>query len=125
MDTRKVNKINWWNEKAVKEPMIKKVDVDGDGIPDKVIVDQRQAMQQPIMPQVTYGAGMQGVPFIQPLVIVPFSSPNQPIYHQGYADDMDIEEDFTYEDLYPEDEDEYILDDIMPRKAKKAKKNKR
>lgn len=138
-EAKKVKKINWWSNDARKEPIVVPVDVDGDGVVDKVEVVQPQAMPDmpmyppmmdmpmyppmmempPMMPPMPTEPQYAPVPYIQPLVIVPYSAPAN-LYKEETA-----EEDALYEDLYTEDADEYILDQITRKKGKKAKKSRR
>ena len=135
-EAKKVKKINWWSNDARKEPIVVPVDVDGDGVVDKVEVVQPQAMPDmpmyppmmdmpmyppmpPMMPPMPTEPQYAPVPYIQPLVIVPYSAPAN-LYKEET-----VEEDALYEDLYTEDADEYILDQITRKKGKKAKKSRR
>lgn len=135
-EAKKVKKINWWSNDARKEPIVVPVDVDGDGVVDKVEVVQPQVMPEmptyppmmdmpmyppmpPMMPPMPTEPQYAPVPYVQPLVIVPYSAPAN-LYKEETA-----EEDALYEDLYTEDADEYILDQITRKKGKKAKKSRR
>lgn len=104
METKKINYINWW----------KQTPSDGKAAEPITQSEQFVPTQQ----------GGTGTPFIQPLVVVPYLSADQPMYHYDPSATAQAEPEHDaqyYEDLF-DDEESYALPDGTQQIAKREKK---
>lgn len=104
METKKINYINWW----------KQTPSDGKAAEPNTQSEQFVPTQQ----------GGTGTPFIQPLVVVPYLSADQPMYHYDPSATAQAEPEHDaqyYEDLF-DDEESYALPDGTQQIAKREKK---
>ena len=104
---QKLNKINWWsNDSVTEDPNVQPTfqDYGEPEIPEPIIVPQQPVVEQPTAPT-------QAAPYIQPIVIVPFSSGAQPIYHYDPTRRKQIPDTYDDEvrDFVKDDDDAYVL----------------
>jgi hypothetical protein len=121
METVKLKSINWWSANAVAEkPCSVKDGVSSDGgESDRRIAE---AVEKNIKAD---AAPTQGTPYIQPLIVVPYSSPMQPLYHYDASlPPRESERNEDFDRYMTEDVDAYELDDEPVRERRTEKREK-
>ena len=119
METKKINYINWW----------KQTPSDGKEKSAEPYAAQQEPVATPTMPTAPMQQGGTATPYIQPFVVVPYLSADQPMYYydQGAAaqssDEVDVK---YYEDLFDDEESSALpIEDVTRAKSRERATLKR
>ena len=102
MDAKKINYINWWQKDAASAQKAPELSVGKSETTNANVQEQAQAQPKP---------------FIQPLVVVPYVSTKQPLYHFNPNEKEEEVDASYYEDLF-EDEESAAYSDSGSRSAR-------